>query len=55
MPTGYCSSTAALLARHVAEIVQTRGLAAVFAGMAEAIRYDFLRWEEFDKILYGWI
>ena len=41
--------TAFLSPQHVAEIVQTRGLAAVFAGMAEAIRDDFLRWEEFDK------
>ena len=41
--------TAFLSPQHVAEIVQTRGLAQVFAGMVEAIRTDFLRWSEFDK------
>ena len=41
--------TAFLSPQHVAEIVQTRGLAQVFAGMVEAIRSDFLRWSEFDK------
>ena len=41
--------TAFLSPRHVAEIVQTRGLPMVFAGMVEALRADFLRWEEFDK------
>ena len=42
-------NTAFLSPQHVAEIVQTRGLAQVFAGMVEAIRSDFLRWSEFDK------
>jgi ornithine cyclodeaminase len=41
--------TAFLSPQHVAEIVQTRGLPQVFAGMVEAIRADFLRWSEFDK------
>jgi ornithine cyclodeaminase len=41
--------TAFLSPQHVAEIVQTRGLAAVFSGMVETLRADFLRWEEFDK------
>jgi ornithine cyclodeaminase len=41
--------TAFLSPQHVAEIVQTRGLAKVFTGMVEAIRSDFLRWSEFDK------
>ena len=41
--------TAFLSPQHVAEIVQTRGLAQVFAGMVEALRADFLRWNEFDK------
>jgi ornithine cyclodeaminase len=41
--------TAFLSPQHVAEIVQTRGLANIFAGMVDAIRADFLRWSEFDK------
>jgi ornithine cyclodeaminase len=41
--------TAFLSPQHVAEIVQTRGLAQVFAGMVETLRADFLRWNEFDK------
>ena len=41
--------TAFLSPQHVAEIVQTRGLAQIFAGMVEALRADFLRWQEFDK------
>ncbi len=41
--------TAFLSPQHVAEIVQTRGLANIFAGMVEAMRADFLRWSEFDK------
>jgi ornithine cyclodeaminase len=41
--------TAFLSPRHVAEIVQTRGLAHIFTGMVQALRADFLRWEEFDK------
>jgi ornithine cyclodeaminase len=41
--------TAFLSPQHVAEIVQTRGLKNVFAGMVDTIRADFLRWQEFDK------
>ena len=41
--------TAFLSPQHVAEIVQTRGLKNVFAGMVDAIRADFMRWNEFDK------
>jgi ornithine cyclodeaminase len=41
--------TAFLSPQHVAEIVQTRGLASIFSGLVEAIRADFLRWSEFDK------
>ena len=41
--------TAFLSPQHVAEIVQTRGLQNIFAGMVEALRADFLRWQEFDK------
>lgn len=41
--------TAFLSPQHVAEIVHTRGLAQVFAGIVQALRADFLRWNEFDK------
>lgn len=41
--------TAFLSPRHVAEIVQTRGLANVFGGMVQTLRTDFLRWTEFEK------
>jgi ornithine cyclodeaminase len=41
--------TAFLSPQHVAEIVQTRGLKPIFSGMVEALRADFLRWNEFDK------
>ena len=41
--------TAFLSPQHVAEIVQTRGLAQIFGGMVQALRDDFLRWNEFDK------
>ena len=41
--------TAFLSPQHVAEIVHTRGLPQVFAGLVQALRADFLRWEEFDK------
>ena len=41
--------TAFLSPQHVAEIVQTRGLAQCLRGMVEALRADFLRWEDFDK------
>ena len=41
--------TAFLSPQHVAEIVQTRGLPAIFQGLVDALRADFLRWPEFDK------
>ncbi len=41
--------TAFLSPQHVAEIVHTRGLAQIFAGMVQTLRADFLRWNEFDK------
>ena len=30
-------------------LVQRKGLSACFAGIAERIEQDFLRWHEFDK------
>ncbi len=41
--------TAFLSPQHVAEIVHTRGLPAIFQGLVETLRADFLRWPEFDK------
>ena len=41
--------TAFLSPQHVAEIVQTRGLAQIFDGLVQALRADFLRWNAFDK------
>jgi ornithine cyclodeaminase len=41
--------TAFLSPQHVAEIVRTRGLAQIFAGLVQTLRADFLRWEAFDK------
>jgi ornithine cyclodeaminase len=41
--------TVFLSPQHVAEIVHTRGLPQIFSGMVEALRADFLRWNEFDK------
>lgn len=38
-----------LSARDLACIVNTKGLAACLAGMADYIRADFLRWQDFEK------
>ena len=43
------ADTQYLSAEHVAEIVRRRGIANCLTGVANYIRQDFLRWNEFDK------
>ena len=43
------SSTVYLSAPDMIRLVQRKGLSACFAGIAERIEQDFLRWHEFDK------
>jgi ornithine cyclodeaminase len=48
-PPAHAIHTAFLSPQHVAEIVQTRGLAQTLSGLVAALRADFLRWSAFDK------